>query len=60
MVSNQRKVNMKKLFTIMVAVNGMVALGDVLVIENTPSVVRQAEIREAIRQDSTWTFCKEN
>ena len=55
MVSNQRKVNMKKLFTIMVAVNGMVALGDVLVIENTPSVVRQAEIREAIRQDSTWT-----
>ena len=46
---------MKKLFTIMVAINGMVAFSDVFVIENTPSVVRQAEIREAIRQDSTWT-----
>ena len=39
----------------MVAVAGGVSFGDTLIIENTPSVVRQAEIREAIRQDSTWT-----
>ena len=28
---------------------------DTLVISDSPSVVRRAEIREAIRQDSTWT-----
>ena len=39
----------------MVAVAGGVSFGDTLIIENAPSVVRQAEIREAIRQDSTWT-----
>lgn len=46
---------MKKLFTMMVVVSGGVSFGDTLIIENTPSVVRQAEIREAIRQNSTWT-----
>lgn len=46
---------MEKLFTMMVALAGGVSFGDTLVIENTPSVIRQAEIREAIRQDSTWT-----
>lgn len=30
-------------------------LADTLVISDSPSVVRRAEIREAIRQDSTWT-----
>lgn len=31
------------------------AFADTLVISDSPSVVRNAEIREAIRQDSTWT-----
>jgi len=30
-------------------------LADTLIISDSPSVVRNAEIREAIRQDSTWT-----
>ena len=31
------------------------SVADTLVISDSPSVVRNAEIREAIRQDSTWT-----
>jgi len=31
------------------------AIADTLVISDSPTVVRNAEIREAIRQDSTWT-----
>lgn len=46
---------MKKLFTMMVILAGGVSFGDALIIENTPSVIRRAEIREAVRQDSTWT-----
>ena len=30
-------------------------LADTLIISGSPSVVRNAEIREAVRQDSTWT-----
>ena len=34
---------------------GFTGLGDTLIVSDSPSVVRNAEIREAIRQDSTWT-----
>lgn len=33
----------------------ILAVADTLVISDSPTVVRNAEIREAIRQDSTWT-----
>ena len=33
----------------------ILAVPDTLVISDSPTVVRNAEIREAIRQDSTWT-----
>ncbi len=38
-----------------VASIGCMVYGDTLVISDSPSVVRNAEIREAIRQDTTWT-----
>jgi len=33
----------------------VISVADTLVISDSPTVVRNAEIREAIRQDSTWT-----
>lgn len=33
----------------------MICVADTVVVSNDPSVVRNAAIREAIRQDSTWT-----
>ena len=39
----------------MVMLTPVVALADTVVISDSPTVVRNAEIREAIRQDSTWT-----
>ena len=37
------------------AFSPILAVADTLVISDSPTVVRNAEIREAIRQDSTWT-----
>lgn len=38
-----------------VAVFPLAVMADTVLISNSPSVVRNAELREAIRQDSTWT-----
>ena len=49
---------MKKLSTITAfAIIGIAFTGfaDTVIISDSPSIVRNAEIREAIRQDSTWT-----
>ncbi len=32
-----------------------VCMGDTLIVSDSPTVVRNAELREAMRQDSTWT-----
>ena len=45
----------KIMATMVVASIGCMVYGDTLVISDSPSVVRNAEIREAIRQDTTWT-----
>ena len=45
----------KAILTVAATSLGCVVYGDTLVISDSPSVVRNAEIREAIRQDSTWT-----
>ena len=37
------------------AFSPILAVADTLVISDSPTVVRNAEIREAIRQDTTWT-----
>ena len=37
------------------AFSPILAVADTVVISDSPTVVRNAEIREAIRQDSTWT-----
>lgn len=47
---------MNKLIVMVAAASvGGAAWADTLVISDSPSVVRSAEIREAIRQNSTWT-----
>lgn len=46
---------MKKYFRVLMAIMPSVIYADTLVISDSPSVVRRAEIREAIRQNSTWT-----
>lgn len=38
-----------------VAVFPLAVMADTVLISNSPSVVRNAELREAIQQDSTWT-----
>ena len=45
---------MKNLFAVF-AISPILAAADTFVISDSPTVVRNAEIREAIRQDSTWT-----
>lgn len=45
---------MRKLMS-MVVLAPIVMLADTIVISDSPSIVRHAEIREAIRQNSTWT-----
>lgn len=40
---------------LMAAVAPFLAIGDTVVISSDPTVVRNAAVREAIRQDSTWT-----
>lgn len=45
----------EKSLTVVIATIGCMALGDTLMISHSPTVVRNAEVREAIRQDSTWT-----
>lgn len=45
----------KSLFVIVAAMASASCLADTLIVSDSPTVVRNAEIREAIRQDSTWT-----
>ena len=45
----------KKLMLLAVLPFSYVTVADTLIISDSPSIVRNAEIREAIRQDSTWT-----
>ena len=44
-----------KILIVAFAFSPILAVADTLVISDSPTVVRNAEIREAIRQDSTWT-----
>lgn len=41
--------------SILAATLSSVAYADVLIVSDSPTVVRKAEIREAVRQDGTWT-----
>ena len=44
-----------KIFGVLASSLATACLADTLIISGSPTVVRNAEIREAIRQDSTWT-----
>ena len=46
---------MKKLIAISIVSFAIVAQADTLIVSGNPSVVRNAALREAMRQDSTWT-----
>jgi hypothetical protein len=45
----------KKLMSLAVIIVPCAIFADTVIIGDSPSVIRNAEIREAIRQDSTWT-----
>lgn len=46
---------MKKVITTFVAATTIVAGADTLIVSDSPTVVRKAAMREAVRQDSSWT-----
>ncbi|MBP5321768.1 MAG: hypothetical protein J6334_12345 [Kiritimatiellae bacterium] len=46
---------MKKVITTLVIVAALGSRADTLIVSDSPTVVRNAEIREALKQDSTWT-----
>lgn len=45
----------KSVFSLIAALSGISVWADTLIVSDSPTVVRNAEIREALRQDSTWT-----
>lgn len=45
----------KALMTVAIVFVAMMVKADTLIVSDSPSVVRNAEIREALRQDLTWT-----
>ena len=49
------KVMTTKSFLVIVTLVATTTFADTLIVSDSPTVVRNAEIREAIRQDSTWT-----
>lgn len=44
-----------KMVVVLMVLCSFVCLADTVIVSDSPTVVRNAEIREAIRQDSTWT-----
>ena len=45
----------KMVIVVACAAIGLIAQPDTRIVSNSPTVVRNAEMREALRQDSTWT-----
>ena len=50
-----KKMKMKSIVVCAAMAGSAFAFADTLIVSDDPSVVRNAAVREAIRQDSTWT-----